>query len=79
MSTITKLDPEHRMRRYQRKASLQSLARVVHLNLRAGRTGDAARASITLASLREIHNHSGMSGNLKDVLFQLAMNTGEAA
>lgn len=76
MSTITKLDPLHRIRRSQRAAKLRSLLHVMQLLIGSHRTFEAARASITHSMLAETHRRPDLTGFQKEAVFNLAANVG---
>jgi hypothetical protein len=73
MSTITKLDPEHRLRRTDRRNSLRALARTVQMFVGAHRVKEAARASLTLDALTTITREPSLHGDVKHAIFNSAM------
>jgi hypothetical protein len=76
LSTISKIDPNHRKARALRREGIAALARVEQrLIKQSGGLMPALRAGVTLAFLRDIHLNSRMTGERKNALFVHAMKT----
>ncbi len=74
MSTISKLDPEHRQRRSNRRNMLRALSRMIQKMFHSGHGKQALRASITHQMLTDVARNPSMPAHVKDLIFAAAVS-----